>query len=62
MLFFTIFNIMKKAKSNTANIAISNETHSALVSYVQSVDGKIGKFVEKAIKEKIDRERPKQAS
>lgn len=60
MLFFTIFAIMK-AKSNTANVAVSTETHQLLVSHVQSVDGKIGKFVEKAIKEKIERDKSKQA-
>lgn len=51
-----------KAKSNTVNIAVNAETHQLLVSHVQSVDGKIGKFTERAIKEKIDREKIKPVS
>lgn len=37
----------------TANIAISKEVHLLLVAHIQETDGKIGKFTEKAIKEKI---------
>jgi len=44
------------AKPTTINIAVSKETHELLVSHIQSIDGKIGKFTEKAIKEKIERE------
>jgi hypothetical protein len=44
------------AKPTTINIAISREIHEFLVSYIQSIDGKIGKFTEKAIKQKIYRD------
>lgn len=50
-----------KAKSNTVNVAVSVETHNLLVSHIQLVEGKIGKFTDRAIKEKIERERPRQA-
>lgn len=43
----------------TTNVAISIETHENLVAHIQQVDGKIGKFVDKAIKEKIERETKK---
>lgn len=43
-------------KPITHNIAISAETHELLVSYIQRVDGKIGKFADKAIKEKLEKE------
>jgi hypothetical protein len=48
-----------KANSSTINIAVSVETHQLLVAYIQNVDGKIGKFTDKAIREKIDRETKK---
>jgi hypothetical protein len=51
-----------KAKSNTVNIAVSAETHKLLVAHIQNIDGKLGKFADKAIREKIEREKPKQAS
>ena len=51
-------------KPATINIAISTDTHKLLVTYIQEIDGKMGKFADKAIKEKIERERckTKQAS
>lgn len=55
MLFFVIFDIMKNIKQ-TVNIAVGIEVHSQLVTHIQKVDGKIGKFTEKAIKEKLERE------
>lgn len=45
-----------KPNSSTINVAVSVETHKLLVEYIQKIDGKIGKFTEKAIKEKIQRE------
>lgn len=62
--FFAIFDDMKP-NSNLINVSITKDTHKILVEYIQNVDGKIGKFTEKAIKEKIEREtlkKPKQAS
>jgi hypothetical protein len=41
------------------NIAVSTETHKLLVSHIQNIDGKIGKFTDKAIREKIDKETKK---
>lgn len=46
-------------KPNTINIAISVETHKILVDHIQSIDGKIGKFTDKAIREKVERESKK---
>jgi hypothetical protein len=59
-LFYVI--LCMKTKTNTVNIAVSVETHQLLISHIQVIDGKIGKFTEKAIREKIEREKPKQAS
>ena len=41
------------------NIAVSTETHKLLVAHIQDIDGKIGKFADKAIKEKIEKETKK---
>jgi len=60
MLFFVIFDNMKNIKQ-TINIAVSTEVHSLLVDHVQKVDGKIGKFTEKAIKEKLEKETKKES-
>jgi hypothetical protein len=38
------------------NIAVSTETHKILVAHIQNIDGKIGKFADKAIREKIEKE------
>lgn len=35
---------------------MSTETHKLLVFHIQNVDGKIGKFADKAIREKIEKE------
>ena len=43
----------------TVNVAVSAETHKMLVSHIQNIDGKIGKFTDKAIKEKIERDSKK---
>jgi len=40
----------------TTNVAINTDVHTALVIHIQSIDGKIGKWTEKAIKEKLDRD------
>lgn len=45
-----------KPNSSTINVAVSVETHKLLVEYIQKIDGKIGKFTEKAIREKIMRD------
>lgn len=58
MLFFVIFDNMKNP--SLINIAVSTETHKLLVSHIQNIDGKIGKFTDKAIREKIERETKKQ--
>ena len=50
-----------KTKS-TINVAMSVDVHQLLVNHIQVIDGKLGKFTEKAIKEKIEREKPKRAS
>jgi hypothetical protein len=47
---------MSKEKKQTQNVSIPIETHKILVAHVDKIDGKIYKFVEKAIKEKIERE------
>jgi hypothetical protein len=51
---------MSKKIEQTKCIAISNETHSMLVEHIEKTDGKLGKFSDKAIKEKIERETKKQ--
>lgn len=51
-----------KSKSTNINIAVSAETHNLLVAHIQVIDGKIGKFADKAIREKLEREKSKQAS
>lgn len=48
-----------KANPSLVNVAISVETHQILVTHIQNIDGKIGKFTDKAIKEKIEREAKK---
>lgn len=48
----------KKIEQNKC-IAISTETHELLVKYIEKTDGKIGKFSDKAIKEKIEKEEKK---
>lgn len=53
---------MKTVKQLLANVAISQETHKLLISHIQSIDGKIGKFVDRAIKEKIDRDAKKKTT
>lgn len=45
-----------KIKSSTKNVAISTETHAILIAHVEKNDSKAGKFTDKAIKEKIERE------
>lgn len=52
MLIVVIFDNMETLNTTT-NVAISVETHKLLVVYIQSIDGKIGKFVDKAIREKM---------
>lgn len=47
---------MSKEKKQIQNVSIPIETHKLLVDHVNKIDGKIYKFVEKAIKEKIERE------
>ncbi len=47
---------MTKPKASTTNIAVNTEVHKLLVSHIQSIDGKIGKWTEKAIKEKLEKE------
>lgn len=47
---------MSKEKKQTQNVSIPIETHKILVAHVDKIDGKIYKFVEKAIKEKIQRD------
>lgn len=49
-------------KSSTINIAVNKDLHKLVVAHVQEIDGKIGKFTEKALKEKLDREKPKPVS
>lgn len=44
------------------NIAVSTETHKLLVAHIQDRDGKIGKFADKAIREKIEKETKKKKS
>lgn len=48
-----------KTNPSLINVAISVETHQLLVAYIQNIDGKIGKFTDKAVKEKIERETKK---
>lgn len=48
-----------KPNTSSINVAVSVETHKLLVEYIQKIDGKIGKFTDKAIKEKIERESKK---
>jgi hypothetical protein len=47
---------MKKTTATAQNISVSKETHSLLVAHILKIDGKLGKFADKAIKEKIERE------
>lgn len=49
----------KKPTRQTTNIAISIDTHKSLVEYIQKIDGKVGKFADKAIQEKINKENEK---
>lgn len=39
----------------TTNVALSNETHKMLVEYAQSVEGKITKIADRAIREYIEK-------
>lgn len=48
----------KKIEQNKC-IAISTETHSLLVEHIGKTDGKLGKFADRAIKEKIEVETKK---
>ncbi|MDB5282686.1 MAG: hypothetical protein JWO06_1761, partial [Bacteroidota bacterium] len=50
---------MSNKIEQTKCIAVSTETHAVLVNHILKVDGKIGRFTEKAIKEKIEREQKK---
>lgn len=50
------------AKSSTINVAVNKELHKLVVAHIQETDGKIGKFTEKAIKEKLEREAVKRGS
>lgn len=45
-----------KPKAPTTNIAVNTEVHKQLVSHIQNIDGKIGKWTEKAIKEKLEKD------
>ena len=47
---------MAKSKKQLQNVSIPIETHKLLVEHVDKIDGKIYKFVEKAIKEKIEKD------
>lgn len=44
-----------KISPATANIAISIETHKMLAAYMQKIDGKMGKFADKVLREKIEK-------
>jgi hypothetical protein len=48
-----------KPNTNLVNVTISKDTHKILVDFIQQIDGKVGKFADKAIREKIDRETKK---
>lgn len=49
--------------STSKNVALSNETHKILVEYAQSVDGKITKIADRAVKEYVEKKtKTKQAS
>lgn len=48
----------KKIEQNKC-VAISTDTHSILVNHIEKTDGKIGRFVDKAVKEKIEKETKK---
>jgi aspartokinase-like uncharacterized kinase len=45
-----------KPTKDTMNVAVSSATHKTLVDHIQAIDGKIGKFVDKAILEKINKD------
>lgn len=49
-----------KPNSNLISVSITKDTHKILVDHIQAIDGKIGKFTDKAIKEKIERETKKE--
>lgn len=53
--------ITKKIEQSKC-IAISTETHAMLVTHIVNTDGKIGKFAERAIREKIEKEEKKMSS
>lgn len=59
-VFIGIFDNMKNPL--LTNIAVSTETHKILVSHIQNIDGKIGKFADKAIREKIEKETKRKKS
>jgi len=49
--------------STSKNVALSIETHKMLVEYAQSVDGKVTKIADRAVREYVQkRKKPKQAS
>jgi hypothetical protein len=52
MLFLVYMN-----NSTSKNVAISIEVHKILVDYAQSVDGKITKIAERAIREYVDKKK-----
>lgn len=54
MGFFGIFTNMKNPL--LTNIAVSTETHKLLVAHIQNIDGKIGKYADKAIRERIEKD------
>ena len=47
---------MADKKKQWQNVTISTEVHKILLDHIDKIDGKIYKFVEKAIKEKIERD------
>ncbi len=50
---------MKNQNASTQNVAISCDTHKLLVAHIEKTDGKMGKFADKAIKEKLEKENKK---
>lgn len=45
-----------KIQASTINISVTVETHKLLVAYIEKIEGKIGKFADRAILEKIARD------
>jgi len=54
MLFLTVMNNL-----TSKNVALSKEIHKILVEYAQSIDGKITKIAERAIREYIEKNKKK---